>query len=136
MPKLNSIAVTFTAVNPRWRNSRMSSIGCDDLSSHTTNPTSAADPTTKEQSTEVLVQPWEVPRTRPRTRPNRPTLTKPTPIRSNRVAAPRDSDSFHQASGISTIPIGTFNQKMYCHDHPLVPAPPTNGPRAIAAPPI
>jgi hypothetical protein len=50
--------------------------------------------------------------------------------------APRDSDNFHQASGINTMPTGTFNQKMYCHDQPLVTAPPTSGPRATAAPPI
>ena len=25
---------------------------------------------------------------------------------------------------------------MYCHDHPLVTAPPTNGPRATAPPPM
>ena len=34
------------------------------------------------------------------------------------------------------MPTGTFNQKMYCHDHPLVTAPPTSGPMATAAPPM
>ncbi len=34
------------------------------------------------------------------------------------------------------MPTGTFNQKMYCHDHPLVTAPPTRGPMATAAPPM
>ncbi len=29
IPKLNSMAVTFTAVKPRWRNSRMFNMGCD-----------------------------------------------------------------------------------------------------------
>ena len=65
-----------------------------------------------------------------------PTLTRPTPTRSSRDRRPRDSDSFHQASGTSTRPTGTFSQKMYCHDHPVVTAPPTSGPMATAAPPM
>src|SRR5580704_6951908 len=100
----------------------MSSIGCEDLSSQATNPANAAAPTTKEARTEVLVQPWEFPRTRPSTTPNRPALTKPTPTRSSREAIPRLSDNFHQANGIRTIPIGTLSQKMYCQDQPLVTA--------------
>ena len=48
----------------------------------------------------------------------------------------RDSESFQRASGTRITPIGTFNQKMYCHDHPVVTAPPTNGPMATARPPM
>jgi len=136
IPKLNSMAVTFTAVKPRWRNSRMFNMGCEDRSSQTTNPASAAAPTRKEASTEVLVQPWLLPRTSPKTIPNRPALTRATPARSRRVGAPLDSLSFHRASGMRAIPTGTLSQKMYCHDQPLVTAPPTRGPRATAAPPM
>ena len=120
MPKLNSMAVTLTAVKPRWRKRRMSNMGWDDRSSQATKPRRAIEPSTKELSTEVLVQPWLFPLTRPNTTPKRPALTRPTPARSSLDGAPRDSDSFHQASGMSTMPTGTFNQKMYCHDHPLV----------------
>ena len=34
------------------------------------------------------------------------------------------------------MPTGTFSQKMYCHDQPLVTAPPTSGPMAMATPPM
>jgi hypothetical protein len=44
----------------------------------------------------------------------------------------RDSESFHRASGTRMMPIGTFSQKMYCHDQPVVTAPPTKGPMATA----
>ena len=91
---------------------------------------------TNEPTTDWLVHPWALPRTKPRTIPNRPMLTRPTPTRSRRARAPWDSDSFHQARGARTAPTGTFNQKMYCHDHPVVTAPPTRGPIATAAPPM
>src|SRR5664280_3570983 len=114
----------------------MSNIGAVDRSSHPANPISAIEPRMKEPTTVVMVQPWLLPWTRPYTTPNRPALTNTTPTRSNGERLPRDSDSFHQASGIRAIPTGTFSQKMYCQDHPLVTAPPTSGPKAMAVPPI
>ncbi len=114
----------------------MSNMGWSDRSSQAANPIRASTPTTNEVSTRVLVQPWLLPSTRPRTTPSKPVLTTATPTRSRRARAPRDSDNFRQANGTNTTPIGTFSQKMYCHDHPLVIAPPTRGPIATAAPPM
>ena len=48
IPKLNSMAVTLTEAKPRWRNSRMSSIGWSDRSSQATKATRATAPTTNE----------------------------------------------------------------------------------------
>ena len=47
-----------------------------------------------------------------------------------------DSARRHRASTNSTIPTGTLIQKIDCHDHPLVTAPPTSGPAATATPPM
>ena len=85
IPKLNSMAVTLTEVNPRSRNSRMSNMGWSDRSSQATNPTRASTPTTNEVNTRVLVQPWLLPSTRPRTTPSKPVLTTATPTRSRRA---------------------------------------------------
>ena len=58
------------------------------------------------------------PRTRPQTIPNRPALARPRPGRSNRLAGPQLSSSRSSASGTSTSPIGTFSQKIQCHEMP------------------
>ena len=46
------------------------------------------------------------------------------------------SFSRRNASGASTSPIGTFSQKIQCHEIPLTTAPPTSGPIATASPPM
>ena len=40
------------------------------------------------------------------------------------------------ASGTRTSPIGTFSQKIQCHEMPSTTAPPTTGPNATARPAI
>ena len=90
---------------------------------------------TRGGSTVRLVQPWSLPRTTPRTIPNRPRLASTRPGRSRRVAGPWLSVSRVQASGSSARPIGTFSQKIHCQEAPSTTAPPTSGPIAMARPP-
>ena len=51
-----------------------------------------------------------------------------------RVAGPCDSRRRSSASGASTRPIGTFSQKIQCHEMPETTAPPISGPIATARP--
>ena len=94
-------------------------------------------PATNEASTEVLVHPWALPRTRPSTMPNRPALTSADARPGRGAARSRGTRTAStRPAGRGPAPTGTLSQKMYCHDHPLVTAPPTSGPIATAVPPM
>ncbi len=104
--------------------------------SHTTNPVIPNTPTANEAMTPVLVHPCSLARTSARTTPSRPRLASATPPRSRGWRGPRDSVRRQRASTANTTPTGTLIQKIDCHDHPLVTAPPTRGPAATATPPM
>jgi hypothetical protein len=70
----------------------------------------------------------------PQTSAKSPMLTMPRPGRSSRSYGPWLSSSFVIATGSRAIPIGTFNQKIQCHEIPCVTAPPTMGPAATEMP--
>jgi hypothetical protein len=42
--------------------------------------------------------------------------------------------SVDSATGARAIPIGTFSQKIHCHEKPSTTAPPTTGPSATPSP--
>ena len=137
IPKLKSMAVTLTAANPRWANSRMSSMGCStaQLPGHEGGQGQRSDHERGQHRR------WRSSRGRcpgPGRRPRRTVraLTSPTPARSNGADWPRDSARRHRASGTRAIPTGTLSQKMYCQAQPVVTAPPTSGPMAMATPPM
>ena len=65
MPKLKSMAVTFTAAKARFLNRRSGSMGSSIRSSHHTKAARPVRPAAKADSTPVLVHPCELPCTRP-----------------------------------------------------------------------
>src|SRR5207253_2707962 len=127
---------TFVSVNVRSRKNCIGSIGEDARSSHATNAATSSTPATMGTTMPALVQPWSFPRTSPHTIPRSPVLASPSPGRSRARSPPCDSSRREYASGASTSPIGTFTQKIQCHETPLTIAPPTSGPSATARPPM
>ena len=132
---MNSDA-TFVSAKTRLRKKRIGSIGAGERSSQSTNSAVTAAPASSEPTISGDVHPTLLPRTSPHTMPNSPTLTSPRPRRSSLLDGPWLSFSRRNASGASTSPIGTFSQKIQCHEIPLTTAPPTSGPIATASPPM
>ena len=127
---------TFVSANVRLRKKRIGSIGSGVRSSQSTKSAVRTAPPASEPTISVLPQPSSLPRTRPQTIPKRPALARPRPGRSSCADGPRLSSRRKNASGASTRPIGTFSQKIHCHERPWTTAPPTTGPSATARPPI
>src|SRR6187551_1089513 len=123
----------FAAENARSRKNRIGSIGSRARSSQPTNAARSTAPATREPTICGLVQPSELPFTSPQTRPRSPTPPRTTPGTSRALSGPYDSRSCVE-SGSRIRPIGTFSQKIHCHEMPSTTAPPTSGPIATAKP--
>ena len=125
----------MVTAKPRLRNRCSGSIGSRARSSQPTNAATSSAPITSGGRTVRLVQPWSLPRTTPSTMPSRPTLARTRPGRSRLVEGPRLSVRRRRAIGSRAMPIGTFSQKIHCHEAPSTTDPPTSGPIAMARPP-
>ena len=77
-----------------------------------------------------------MPRTRPSTTPNSPDADQADPDQVERRARPVDSDSFHQASGISTMPDRHVQPEDVLPRPSGGDGPADQGPMATAAPPM
>ena len=127
MPKYIASEAPFAAENALFSKKRSGSIGSFARASHATKAASRTTPTASEATICGLLQPSELPWTRPQTRPSRPPLASARPGRSSALSGPWDSSSI-RASGSTARPIGTFSQKIHCHAIPSTTAPPTSGP--------
>ena len=138
IPKYISSDTRLAAVNSRLAKNSIGIIGSPPRrlvsSSHATNDATSSPPTISGPATPSDVQPCSFPRTSPNTMPNNPALTSARPGRSNERLGPYVSVSRAHASGTMTMPMGTFSQKIHCHDRPSTTAPPTRGPSATASP--
>ena len=133
IPKYMRSDAAFAAANARLRKKRIGSIGCGVRSSQPTKAASPSAPIAREPRMVGLVQPSPFPWIRPHTTPSIPTLANARPGRSSARSGPVDSLSW-VASGRSTMPTGTFSQKIHCQEIPSTTAPPTSGPIATARP--
>ena len=130
MPKYISSDAAFDAAKARLRKKRIGSIGADVRSSQATKLATSTAPAPSATRIWGSVQPSVLPRTSPQTIPNRPLLTSASPGMSSERSGPWLSRSRVAASGSTASPIGTFSQKIHCHEMPSTTAPPTSGPMA------
>ena len=134
MPKYIATETAFVAANARLRKKASGSIGSGVRFSHQRNATSRTRPATMRPITCGSPQPTVFVRTTPRTMPRSPKPLRRRPTRSSLSWGPVVSFRCLKASGIVTMPIGTFSQKIHCQLMPSTIAPPTTGPIATARP--
>ena len=134
MPKYISSDAAFDAAKARLRKKRIGSIGADVRSSQATKLATSTAPAPSATRIWGSVQPSVLPRTSPQTIPNSPLLTSASPGMSRERSGPWLSRSRVAASGSTASPMGTFSQKIHCHEMPSTTAPPTSGPMATPSP--
>ena len=100
--------------------------------SHATNAAAGTRPRESAITIGSLLQPSRPASISPHTSASRPAVESAIPTPSSGCRGPYVSSSRVRASGISTIPTGTFSQKIQCQESVSVSAPPTTGPSDAA----
>src|SRR5215216_2269169 len=133
--KNTRLIVALAALNRRFRNSLMSSMGYRTRPSHNAKATNAAAETVTSPTTGRLVQPWLGASMIAVTSDTSPTTDRTPPVQSTRCApGSRDSDTSAPAATMAAAAIGTLTMNTDPHQKWSRRNPPASGPRTTPMP--